>query len=67
MDIGMTISRSSAMLINELLIFDMHDIKGVLFLKVSFSCLVLGLISHVTVIFPFTTIYASNLILAEEF
>ena len=52
----MTIFRSSALSINELLIFDMRDQNGALFLKVSFF---LALLSPSTVILPFTSIYAS--------
>ena len=57
--IGMTISRSCGLSIDLLLIFDMHDLNGALFLKVSFLFLVLALLPPVTIILPFTTIYAT--------
>ena len=53
------ISRSSALSINMLLIFDVHDLNGALFLKISFLFHALTLLSPVTAILPFTTIYAS--------
>ena len=56
---NLTISRSSALSINVSLIFDMHDLKGALFVKVSFLFLFSALLSPSTVIIPLTTIYAS--------
>ena len=50
--IGITISRSSALPINVLLVFDIHDGHGALFFKISF-------LFPSKVIVPFTTIYAS--------
>ena len=42
-----------------LLIFDMHDITGALFLKDSFFFLMLSILVPATVILHFTTIYVS--------
>ena len=55
----MTILRSSALSINVLLIFEMHELNGSLFLiATSFSStLVFAVV--LTFIIPFTTIYAS--------
>ena len=44
---------------NVLLIFDIHDLNGALFLKISFLFLLLAWCVPVTVILPFTTIYTS--------
>ena len=44
---------------NVLLICDMHDMNGELFLKVSFLFLLLALLVHVIPNLPFTAIYAS--------
>ena len=52
-------SRSSALSINVLLIFDMHDLNEALFLKVRFLFLFLALLSPSTVIALFTMIHAS--------
>ena len=52
-------SRSSALSKNVLLIFDMHDLNGKLFLKVSFLFLLLASLLPLTLIPPFTTIYES--------
>ena len=57
--IGITISRSFALSINALLIFDMRDINEALFLKVGFLFLLLLELVPVTLIIPFTTVYAS--------
>ena len=56
----MTVSKSSALSINVLLIFDMHDLNGELFLNVAtFSALIISFAtSPVKSIFPFTTIYS---------
>ena len=56
----MTISRSSAFSINILLIFEMHDLNGALFLNaLSFSALTFSFASSAKrAIVPFTTIYA---------
>ena len=57
----MTISRSSALSINVLLIFEMHDLNGALFLNttffsaLSFSFAAAAKSSNV----PFATIYSS--------
>ena len=56
---SITISRSFAFSMNVLLIFVMHDLNGALFLKISFSFLLLALSVPVTAITPFTTIYTS--------
>ena len=45
------------MSMNELLIFDMHDLNGELFLKVSFLFVLLALFVLATLILPFKTIY----------
>ena len=57
----MTISRSSAFSINVVLIFEMHDLNGALFLNATFySALFFSFAaSGKRSIFPFTTIYAS--------
>ena len=52
-------SRSSAMSIIALLIFDMHYQNGALFLKVSFLFLLLALAVPSTAISAFTTIHVS--------
>ena len=44
---------------NVLLIFDIHDLNGALFLKISYSFSMLALLSRLTAISPFATIYAS--------
>ena len=55
----MTISRSSELSINVLLIFIMNDINGGLFLNAtSFSSISVFAVA-LTFILPFTTIYAS--------
>ena len=51
------ISRSSALLINVLLIFDIHDLSGRLFFKIGLLWLALSSLSPSTVILPFTAIY----------
>ena len=43
--IGITISKSFALSINALLIFDIHDLNGTLFLKTIFLFLLLSLLS----------------------
>ena len=67
----MTTSRFSALSINVLLIFVMHDLNGALFLKVRFLFLLLVLLVPVTLILLFTTIYAhyghTNIMLAWDF
>ena len=61
----MTISRSSALSINVLLIFEMHDLNGALSLnETSFSALSFSFAAAAAAaakrsIAPFTTIYAS--------
>ena len=57
----MTISRSSALSINVLLIFEMHDLNGALFLNTTFfSALSFSVPAAAKrSIFPFTTIYVS--------
>ena len=55
----MTIPRSSALSMNVLLIFDMYDLNGILFLKTNFMFLLIPLSVPETVIFPFKTIYLS--------
>ena len=57
----MTISRSSVFSINVLLIFEMHDLNGALFLNsTSFSALSFSFAAAAkSYIIPFTTIYAS--------
>ena len=57
----MTISRSSALSINVLLIFEMHDLNGALFLNTTpFSALSFSFgAATKRSIGPFTTIYAS--------
>ena len=54
----MAISRSSALSINALLIFEMHDVNGALFLNATFSsALSFSLVAAATrSIVPFTTI-----------
>ena len=56
---GITTSKSSALSMNVLLIFEMQETNGVLFLKANFLPCAL-LFGFVTVIFPFATIYASE-------
>ena len=56
---GNTVLRSPALSINVLLIFDMHDLNGALFLKINFLFLLLASLFPLTVILPFTTIYIS--------
>ena len=41
------------------LIFDMYDLNGALFLKLSFSFIFISALLPVTFTLPFTTIYAS--------
>ena len=48
----MTISRSSSLSVNVLLIFDIHELNGV-FLKLSFLFLLLALSVSVALILPF--------------
>ena len=58
----MNISRSSALSINVLLLFEMHDLNGALFLnETSFSALSFSFAAAATKrsFAPFTTIYAS--------
>ena len=55
----MATSKSSALSMNVLLIFEMQETNGVLFLKANFLPCAL-LFGFVTVIFPFATIYASE-------
>ena len=56
----MNISRSFALTINELLIADMNDLNGVLFLNISFSVLLfLFAKAAKRSIDPFTIIYRS--------
>ena len=51
---------SSAQSLNVLLIFDIDDLKGVIFLNLSFFFFfLLALLVSVTLILPFRTIYAS--------
>ena len=52
-------SRCSALSMNVLLIFDMCDVKEALFLKVSFSFLLIASLVPLTLTLPFTTISAS--------
>ena len=54
-----TISTSSTLSINLQLIFDMHDLNGAIFLKISFLFFLLVLLVTLTLIYPVTTIYAS--------
>ena len=56
--IDITISRFSALSINVLLIFDMHDLNWST-INVSFLFFLLALLVPATVILLFTTIYAS--------
>ena len=58
--VGITISQSSGLSINVLLIFNIHDQSGALLLKSSFSFLVLPLLSSSIVICPFTTVKSSR-------
>ena len=61
-------SRPSALSINVLLIFDIHDIDGALFLNVSILFTVLARLLPATLIHPFTAIYCHiNLILVLMF
>ena len=55
----MNISRSFALSINMLLIFDMHDLNGAILLNVGFLFLLLTGLVPSRVTFSFTTIYAS--------
>ena len=57
----MTISRSSELPVNVLLIFDMLDLNGALFLSIkSYSALSSSFAAATKIsIVPFTTIYAS--------
>ena len=57
--ISITISRSSALSLNVLLIFDIHELNGALFLKVSFLSTLLTRLLPATLILLFTTIHAS--------
>ena len=57
--IRMTISRSSVLSINVLLIFYLHNLSGELFLKACFLFLLLPVIVPVTVILPLTIIHTS--------
>ena len=56
---GIAISRSSALFINVLLVFDMYDLNKALLLNISFLFLLLALLVPETVFLPFTTVYAS--------
>ena len=56
--IGITISKSSALSANALLIFVMQEINGALLLKANFLSYAI-LLGSVTLIVPLTTIYAS--------
>ena len=56
---GITTSKSSMLPLNMLLIFDMHDLNGSLFLKDIFLFLLLARLVHVTLILSFTAIYAT--------
>ena len=57
---GITTSKSFALLMNVLLIFDMHEVKVVFFLKVNFCYLFCFLsLLHVIVIISLTSIYVS--------
>ena len=55
----MTISRSSALSVNVLLIFKMHDLNEVLFLDRTWVLSFSFAAATKTSIVPFTTIYAS--------
>ena len=55
---GIRTSKLSALSINVLLIFEMQERNGALFLKAHFLSYA-SLLGFVTVLFPFTTIYAS--------
>ena len=61
----MTMSKSSALSISVLLIFEMRLINGALFLSANFLSNA-SLFGFVTIIFPLTTIYAS-LIFSNHF
>ena len=61
----MTMSKSSALSISVLLIFEMRLINGALFLSANFLSYA-SLFGFVTIIFPLTTIYAS-LIFSNHF
>ena len=52
-------SKCSALSINVLFIFEMQEVNGSLFLKANYLSYII-LPSLVTVIFPFTTIFASE-------
>ena len=56
-NIGITISRSSGLSVNVLLIFDIHDFKGAFFLEVRFLICSLASLVSTSFIFPFTTTY----------
>ena len=56
---GIAISRSSALFINVLLVFDMYDLNKALLLNISFLFLLLALLVPETVFLPFTAVYAS--------
>ena len=58
-NLNITISTSSALSTNVLLIFDMHHRKGGVFLKISFSFHVLPSLYSSTVLLPFITKYTS--------
>ena len=64
---GIAISRSSALFINVLLFFDMHDLNKALFLKISFLFLLLALLVPETIFLPFTTVYASFQLQKSDF
>ena len=51
--------RSSALSTNVLLIFDIHDLNGTLFLKMSFLFILLASLVPLTLMLPYTTTYAS--------
>ena len=55
---GITLSKSSALSVSVLLIFEMQLINGALFLSANFLSYA-SLFGFVTVIFPLTTMYAS--------
>ena len=57
--IGITMPKSSALSISALLIFEMQETNGTLLFKVNYLSYEL-LSGSVTVIVPFTTIYASE-------
>ena len=57
----MSISRSSALSTNVVLVFDIHDINGGLFLNTTSFCVLscsFGATAKIPIL-PFTTIYAS--------